>query len=123
LATNVPPTFSAGTRPETIPSRAALWAENGSHKVPETIACSHPIITGRKSVAPPIAAEPCLGPACPKFARSCAIVKSHAIPISWPPPIRMPFTRQITGLSQPRMDETMSLNRRMYWRYSCGFPA
>src|SRR5674536_392526 len=67
-------------RQETIPSRAALWAENGSHKDPETIACSHPIITGRKSVAPPIAAEPCFGPACPKFARSCAIVQSHAIP-------------------------------------------
>ena len=45
------------------------------------------------------------------------------MPISWPPPMRMPFTRQITGLSQARIAETMSLKSRMYWRYSCGRPA
>ena len=87
------------------------------------MACSQPIITGRKSVEPPIAAEPCLGPAWPKLARSWAIEKSQAMPISWPPPMRMPLTRQMTGLSQPRMALTESLNSRMYWRYSCGLPA
>ena len=45
------------------------------------------------------------------------------MPISWPPPMRMPFTRQITGLSQVRMALTMSLKSRMYCRYSCGLPA
>src|SRR6516225_5668244 len=63
------------------------------------MARSAPITTGRKSVAPPIGAEPCLGPAWPKRARSCATEKSQAMPISWPPPMRMPLTRQITGLS------------------------
>ena len=41
----------------------------------------------------------------------------------WPPPMRIPLTRQITGLSQARIALTMSLNRRMYCRYSCGWPA
>ena len=40
-----------------------------------------------------------------------------------PPPMRIPFTRQMTGLSHPRMLETMSLNNRMYCRYSWGLPA
>ena len=49
--------------------------------------------------------------------------KVAVIPISWPPPTRMPFTRQITGLSQPRTALTMSLNKRiMYRRYSPGAP-
>jgi hypothetical protein len=91
--------------------------------VPDSIARSQPTISGRKSVAPPIAAEPCFGPAWPNLARSCAMVKSQAMPISWPPPMRMPLTRAMTGLSQPRMAETMSLNSRMYCRYSCGLPA
>ena len=63
------------------------------------------------------------GPAWPKRARSCATEKSQAMPISCPPPMRMPLTRQITGLSQARMAETKSLNSRMYCRYSCGWPA
>ncbi len=91
-----------------------MWAENGSHSTPEIIACSKLSMTGRKSVEPPIGAEPCLGPAWPKRAMSCAMEKSQAMPISWPPPMRMPLTRQITGLSQPRMAETMSLKSRMY---------
>ena len=100
-----------------------MWAEKLSHNTPEIIACSQPIITGRKSVEPPIAAEPCLGPAWANRAMSWAIEKSQAMPISWPPPMRIPFTRQTTGLSQPKIAETMSLNKRMYWRYSCGRPA
>ena len=72
---------------------------------------------------PPSGAEPCFGPAWPKRARSCAIVKSQAMPISCPPAIRMPLTRQMTGLSQCRMAVTMSLKSRMYWRYSSGRPA
>ena len=58
-----------------------------------------------------------------KIARSLAMEKSQAMPISWPPPTRMPLTRQTTGLSQCRIAVTMSLNRRMYWRYSAGAPA
>ena len=57
----------------------------------------------RKSVEPPSGAEPCRGPAWPKRARSEAIEKSHAMPISWPPAIRRPFTRLMTGLSHVRM--------------------
>ena len=60
-----------------------------------------------------IGAEPCFGPAWPNRARSWAMEKSQAMPISWPPPIRMPFIRQITGLSQARIVDTMSLNSRM----------
>ncbi|MFO1269199.1 MAG: hypothetical protein U1F67_22080 [Rubrivivax sp.] len=100
-----------------------MWALNGSHSTQAAIARSAPTITGRKSVAPPIGALPCLGPAWPKRARSWATEKSQAMPISCPPPMRMPLTRQITGLSQARMALTMSLNSRMYWRYSCGWPA
>ena len=106
-----------------MPIQYALCAENGSHSTQAAIERSAPAITGRKSVAPPIGAEPCLGPAWPKRARSCATEKSQAMPISWPPPMRMPLTRQITGLSQARIADTMSLKRRMYWRYSCGWPA
>ena len=72
---------------------------------------------------PPSGAEPWRGPAWPKIARSCATEKSQAMPISWPPAIRMPLTRQITGLSQCRIALTMSLNSRMYCRYSSGRPA
>ena len=122
LATNPPSTFSAGTTSRIMPSRYALCADHGSHSVPVSIARSAPTISGRKSVAPPIGAEPCFGPAWPKRARSCATEKSQAMPISCPPPMRMPLTRQITGLSQPRMADTMSLNTRMYCRYSCGLP-
>jgi hypothetical protein len=64
-----------------------------------------------------------LGPAWPNVARSLATEKSQAMPISWPPAMRIPFTRQITGLSQCRMAVTMSLKSRMYWRYSSGWPA
>ncbi len=45
------------------------------------------------------------------------------MPISWPPAMRMPLTRQTTGLSHMRMALTMSLKSRMYWRYSSGRPA
>ena len=50
-------------------------------------------------------------------------MKSQAMPISWPPATRMPLTRLITGLSHSRIAVTMSLNSRMYWRYSSGRPA
>jgi len=73
-------------------------------------------------VDPPSGAEPCTGPAWPKRAWSPAIEKSQAMPISWPPPTRIPFTRQMTGLSHSRMPVTMSLNSRMYCRYSSGRP-
>ena len=43
----------------------ALCAENGSHSTQAAIARSAPTTTGRKSVAPPIGAEPCFGPAWP----------------------------------------------------------
>src|SRR6185503_6270719 len=56
------------------------------------------MIGGRKSVAPPIGAEPCFGPAWPNRARSWATEKSQAMPISWPPPMRMPLTRRIAGV-------------------------
>ena len=105
------------------PSQYALCADHGSQSTHAAIARSTPTISGRKSVAPPIGAEPCLGPAWPKRARSCATEKSQAMPISCPPPMRMPLTRQITGLSQARIAVTMSLNSRMYCRYSCGCPA
>jgi hypothetical protein len=100
-----------------------LYALQGSHNVQLCIAASMPTNRGRKSVLPPSGAEPCFGPAWPNIARSCATVKSHAMPISWPPAIRMPLTRQTTGLSQCRIAVTMSLNSRMYWRYSSGRPA
>jgi hypothetical protein len=87
------------------------------------MAASMPTKSGRKSVLPPSGAEPWRGPAWPKSARSWAREKSQAIPISWPPAMRMPFTRQITGLSHTRMALTMSLKSRMYWRYSSGRPA
>ena len=46
-----------------------------------------------------------------------ASVKSQAMLISWPPPIRMPLTRLTTGLSQGEDRRAMSLKSRMYWRY------
>ncbi|MBV6410820.1 MAG: hypothetical protein GAKPKEKM_01656 [Rhodocyclaceae bacterium] len=75
---------------------------------------------GRKSVEPPTGAEPCLGPAWPNTARSEVMVRSVAMPISWPPATRMPFTRQITGFLQLRMPSTMALKRSMYSPYSLG---
>ena len=41
--------------------------------VQENIACSTPTNKARKSVLPPSGALPCLGPACPNRARSCAM--------------------------------------------------
>ncbi len=87
------------------------------------MAASMPTNSGRKSVLPPSGAEPCRGPACPNIAMSCVTEKSHAMPISCPPPMRMPLTRQTTGLSHIRIALTMSLNSRMYCRYSSGRPA
>src|SRR5665811_1808771 len=75
---------------------------------------------GRKSVEPPTGADPCLGPACPKIARSDEIAKSAAIPISCPPATRMPFTLQMTGFLQSRMESIMPLKRSMYSPYSLG---
>src|SRR5512139_432185 len=63
LATNAPSTFSAGTRSVSTPIQYALCAENGSQSTHAAIARSAPAITGRKSVAPPIGAEPFFGPA------------------------------------------------------------
>jgi 6-oxo-cyclohex-1-ene-carbonyl-CoA hydrolase len=53
-----------------------------SRQLVDAVARSAPMMGGRKSVAPPIGAEPCLGPAWPKRARSCATEKSHAMPSS-----------------------------------------
>ena len=65
LATNLPSTFSAGTMSVRMPIWYASCAENGSHSTQAAIARSAPTATGRKSVAPPIGAEPCFGPAWP----------------------------------------------------------
>ena len=68
----------------------------------DSIARANPTYSGRKSVDPPSGAEPCFGPAWPKTAVSAAIEKSHAMPISWPPAMRMPLTRLMTGLSHSK---------------------
>jgi hypothetical protein len=54
---------------------------------------------------------------------SWAMEKSQAMRSPGLPRCACRSTRQITGLSQCRMAVTMSLNRRMYWRYSSGRPA
>jgi len=75
---------------------------------------------GRKSEEPPTGAEPCLGPACPKIARSEATAMSQAPPISCQPATLMPLIRRITGFWHIRMESTMPLKRSMYWPYSSG---
>jgi hypothetical protein len=44
-----------------------------------------------------------LGPGLAEAREVLATEKSQAMPISCPPPMRMPLTRQITGLSQCRI--------------------
>jgi hypothetical protein len=100
-----------------------LCALHGWQSVQLSMAASTPTKRGRKSVLPPSGADPWRGPAWPKIAKSWATEKSQAIPTSWPPPMRIPLTRQMTGLSHVKMALTMSLKRRMYCRYSSGRPA
>jgi hypothetical protein len=54
------------------------------------------------------------------MARSEAMARSQAMPISWPPATLMPFTRQMTGFLHARMESTMWLKSSMYWPYSSG---
>ena len=123
LGIHFPSSFSTGTTSLMRPMNSALCALHISQRTPLSMARENPTYSGRKSVEPPSGAEPCLGPAWPNCAVSTAIVKSQAIPISWPPARRIPFTRLMTGLSQRRMTSIMSLNSRMYCLYSCGLPA
>ena len=69
---------------------------------------------------PPTAAEPWRGPAWPKMAVSAEMARSQAVPISWPPATRMPFTRQMTGFLQLSIESTIVLKRSMYSPYSFG---
>src|ERR1700757_2833652 len=46
---------------------------------------------------------PIFGPACPNLESSEAMIKSHNICNSLPPPTAYPLTRAMIGLPQPRM--------------------
>src|SRR3972149_2594102 len=91
------------------PLRHILYADHISQLIQLHMASSMLRYQGRKSEAPPTGADPWRGPAWPKIARSEAIVRSQAVPISCPPATLIPFTLQMTGFLHIRMESTMLL--------------
>src|SRR4030042_3376244 len=102
-----------GTHFEMRPFRHILYPDHISQLIQLHSAASMVRYHGRKSEAPPTGADPWRGPAWPKIARSDAIVRSHAVPISCPPATLMPFTLQITGFLHIRMESTLLLKSSM----------
>src|SRR6266853_1757889 len=56
-----------------------------------------------KAVPQPASTEPTFGPTCPNCAVSAAIVRSHSVASTLPPPMAKPLTRAMTGLGTSRI--------------------
>ena len=102
--------LSAGTTRATSPARSASAASIMRLVSTMSIALALPTARGRRCVPPAPGMTPSLISGCPNLAVSAAMMKSHIMATSQPPPSAKPATAAITGL---RIDVSVSQFRVM----------
>jgi len=95
--------WSAGTTRETRPARSASAASIMRPVSTISIALALPTARGRRWVPPAPGMMPSLISGWPNLALSAAMMKSHIIASSQPPPSANPATAAMTGLRTRRM--------------------
>ncbi len=93
---------SAGTTRDTRPARSASAASIMRAVSARSIAFALLTARGRRCVPPAPGMMPSLISGCPNFAVSAAMMKSHIMASSQPPPSAKPATAAITGLRTAR---------------------
>ncbi|MCY1378953.1 hypothetical protein D9M69_666270 [compost metagenome] len=95
--------LSSGTTRLTRPARSASVASIMRAVSTMSMALDLPTARGRRCVPPAPGMMPSLISGWPNFALSAAMMKSHIMASSQPPPSAKPLTAAITGLRTPRM--------------------
>ena len=86
-------------RPISRASWASYWRQR--NQISRAFFC--PTWRASKPDPKPPSKEPTIGPVCPNFALSAAMVRSQTTWSTWPPPITQPATMATTGLGVRRI--------------------
>src|SRR5918994_769814 len=94
---------ASGTTVLTSPISSASLAEYILQRNHISLAFFGPTRLVRTDAPKPPSKLPTLGPTCPNFALSAAMVRSHITCRTWPPPTAYPATMATTGLGSRRI--------------------